>query len=156
MQGKDAWADRRVTRRRLLVMSVQVAGVGLVAGLLGACGQQAPAAAPKPTDAAKPAAPAATTAPAAAKPAEVAKPAAPAAAAPTQAAPASKPASAAGGTLKVGHFSNPSNLDGHRAVAGFESPRRPQIESVIIRQPQPINRAVGRNEQPFAIGQGRE
>src|SRR5438045_3426679 len=108
MQSNDASVGRRVTRRRLLVMSVQVAGAGLVAGLLGACGQQTPAAAPKPTEAAKPAAPAATTAPAAAattapaaKPAEAAKPAAPAAAA--TAAPAAKPAGGTGGTLRVGH-----------------------------------------------------
>src|SRR5213082_748610 len=100
MQGNDASVNKRVTRRRLLVMSVQVAGAGLVAGLLGACGQQAPAAAPKPT--------------------EAAKPAAPAAAAPTQAAPAAKPAGATGGTLRVGHFSNPSQLDPHKAVAGFD------------------------------------
>jgi hypothetical protein len=52
LQGNDAVVDRRMTRRRLLVMSLQVAGAGLVAGLLGACGQQTPAAAPKPTEAA--------------------------------------------------------------------------------------------------------
>ena len=63
MQGNDALVNGRMSRRRLLVMSVQVAGAGLVTGLLGACGQQTPAAAPKPTEAAKPAAPAAATAP---------------------------------------------------------------------------------------------
>jgi peptide/nickel transport system substrate-binding protein len=116
MQGNEASVDGRMTRRRLLVMSVHVAGAGLVAGLLGACGQQAPAA-PRPTEAAKPAAPAATSAPAA-KPTEAAKPAAPAAAA--TAAPASKPAGGTGGTLRVGHIANPSQLDPHRSVAGFD------------------------------------
>jgi peptide/nickel transport system substrate-binding protein len=114
MQGNGAMTDTRVTRRRMLLLTMQVTGAGLVAGLLSACGQQAPAAAPKPTEAAKPAAPAAATAPAAAAPA------APAAAAPTQAAPAAKPAGGSGGTLKVGHFSNPSQLDPHKAVAGFD------------------------------------
>src|SRR5215212_7921563 len=97
MQGNDASVNRRVTRRRLLVTSVQIAGTGLVAGLLGACGQQAPVAAPKPTEAAKPAPAAAATA-----------------------APASKPAGGSGGTLRVGHIANPSQLDPHRSVAGFD------------------------------------
>src|SRR5262245_12829323 len=128
MQGNDASVERRMTRRRLLMMSVQVAGAGLIAGLLGACGQQTPAAAPKPTEATKPAAPAAAAtlppsgqaAPAkpaeAPKPAEAAKPAAPAAAA----APPAKPAGASGGTLRVGHIANPCQLDPHRSVAGFD------------------------------------
>ena len=124
MQVNDASVETRVTRRRMLLTSVQIAGAGLVAGLLGACGQQTPATAPKPTEAAKPAAPAAaaTTAPAkpaeAPKPAEAAKPAADAK--PAAAAPASKPAGGAGGTLRVAHFANPSQLDPIRSVAGFD------------------------------------
>ena len=118
MQGNDASVNGRMTRRRLLVMSVKVAGAGLVAGLLGACGQQTPAAAPKPTEAAKPAAPAAAATTAPAKPAEAAKPAADAK--PAAAAPASKPAGGAGGTLRVAHFANPSQLDPIRSVAGFD------------------------------------
>jgi peptide/nickel transport system substrate-binding protein len=116
--------ETRVTRRRMLLMSVQFAGAGVFAGLLGACGQQASTPAAKPTEAAKPAAPAAATAPStaattapAAKPADAAKPAA---AAPAQAAPASKPAGGSGGALKVAHFANPSQLDPIRSVAGFD------------------------------------
>jgi len=73
----EAARDPRLTRRRFLVLtSLVVSG----AGLLQACGQQAPAAKPaesKPAEAAKPAAPAATTAPAApaAQPAPAQKPA---------------------------------------------------------------------------------
>jgi hypothetical protein len=114
MHSNDASMETRVTRRRMLLMSVQFAGAGVFAGLLGACGQQASTPAAKPTEAAKPAAPAATTAPStaattapAARPADAAKPAA---AAPTQAAPASKPAGGSGGALKVAHFANPSQL----------------------------------------------
>lgn len=102
-----AHVSRRVTSRRSLLKGLTaLMAVGAVAPLAAACGQQAPAAKPAET---KPAAPAATTAPAAAaKPAET-KPAAPAAAAAPTAAPAAaakpaetKPAAAAAGTPKKG------------------------------------------------------
>jgi ABC-type transport system substrate-binding protein len=93
-----------VTRRHFLRLASILGG----SALLAAC-QQAPAPAPKPTEAAKPAAPAAApTTAAAAKPAEAAKPAADAK--PTTA-PAAAPAAAAkkGGTFtyaEAGDFTN--------------------------------------------------
>jgi peptide/nickel transport system substrate-binding protein len=109
---------RRVTSRRSLLKGLTaLMAVGAVAPLAAACGQQAPAAKPAET---KPAAPAATTAPAAAKPAET-KPAAPAAAAapakPAEAKPAAAPAKPAagepkkGGTLKWAIIGEPPALD---------------------------------------------
>ncbi|MGE4057002.1 MAG: ABC transporter substrate-binding protein, partial [Vicinamibacterales bacterium] len=132
--------DPRVTRRRFLTLAcVMVTG----AGLLQACGQQAPSApskpaeAPKPTEAAKPAAPApaATTGPAvAAKPAEAAKPAADAKPAPNATvatvAPgrtsppgdnfmkAPEPNPKRGGTLRTAYGVTVSSYDFHQGGGG--------------------------------------
>ncbi|MCC6626924.1 MAG: hypothetical protein IT340_05910 [Chloroflexi bacterium] len=87
-----------VKRRNLLRAGGLMTGSLGAAGLLAACGgaPASPTAAPKAAEPTKPAAAAATTAPAA-KPAEPTKPAA---AAPT-AAPAAKPAAAAGGKVYI-------------------------------------------------------
>ena len=108
----DSQARPALTRRHFLRIASIVGG----SALLAAC-QQAPAPAPKPTEAAKPAAPAAAAttapaAPAAAKPTEAAKPAAAAPPAlPTSTpAPAAAPAAAKkGGTFnyaEAGDFNN--------------------------------------------------
>ncbi|MCC6177973.1 MAG: hypothetical protein IT305_21950 [Chloroflexi bacterium] len=122
-----------MSRRRLLALSVQLLGASAAGSLLAACGQQAPAAptaapvAKTESTAAKPAAPAATAAKPAATTAPVATAAKPAAkaeatTAPAAAttAPAAKTTGAAGGTLRVGHIANPSQLDPHRSPAGFD------------------------------------
>ena len=106
MQGEGALVRSRMSRRRLLAVSAQVLGASAAASLLAACGQQTPA---SPTTA-----PAATTA-AAPKTDATAAPAA----APTTA-PAAKTAGAEGGTLRVGHLANPSQLDPQRSPAGFD------------------------------------
>jgi peptide/nickel transport system substrate-binding protein len=113
----------RLTRRAALRLLASSSGVMLLA----ACAPSAPqqqtgqqAAPAKPTEAAKPAAPAATTAPAAAaKPTEAAKPAAPAATAPptmaATTASAAKPTGQPknGGSLRVGQVGDIPRIDGH-------------------------------------------
>lgn len=110
-----------LTRRAAL--EAMLSGAGVV--LLAACTPAAPPAPAKPTEAPKPAAPAATTAPAApaaaAKPTEAPKPAAPAATtAPAPPAAAAKPTEAPkpatatpkkGGTLRIGQVGELNMLD---------------------------------------------
>lgn len=155
-----------ITRRRFLMRGATLAGGTMLASLLAACqSSQAPApAAPKPTEAAKPAAPAATTAPAAAaKPTEAAaKPAAPAAApaATTAPAAAAKPADAAaagtpkkGGTLRVGYDQENKTLDPHLSLQFAERHLMYSIYDTLVGsdekfQPQPSLAVSWSNPDP--------
>jgi peptide/nickel transport system substrate-binding protein len=107
MPSTDSRPARRQLSRRGFLQTFAVLSGGLA--LSAACGQQAPAAAPAKPAESKPAAPAATTAPAAAapaaktesKPAEAAKPA------------ASGEAPKKGGTLRVGLYTEAATMDPH-------------------------------------------
>ncbi len=110
-----------LSRRRLLRLMVTGAGASALGGLLAACGNAAPAAAPTPPASGQ-------AAPAAAKPTEAAKPAAPAAAsqpaaAPTPAPAAAKPAAASGGgsggQVSI-HWTKPVTFNTLYSTAGSE------------------------------------